>query len=118
MVYAYKPDYMDNMPRYRKLLIDLVDEHGLRPGARILRTSAQSLSDWLAGTEPRLEALEKISRHFFIPVPALLLDQGDDSELNDRIIAGLYKLDADRKQQVADLITRLLSSTGRACESA
>lgn len=103
---------MNAMPRYRKLLADLVEEHGIRPGARLLRVTPQSLADWVTGTEPRLDALEKISRHFFIPIPALLLPQGDDSELNDRIIAGLYKLDADRKQQVADLIRRLLSATG------
>lgn len=101
------------MPRYRKLLNDLVEEHGLRPGARILRVTPQSLADWVAGTEPRLEALEKISRHFIIPVPALLLPQGDDSELNDRIIAGLCKLDAEQKRTVADLVMRLSSGLCR-----
>ena len=100
------------MPRYRKLLNDLVEEHGLRPGARILRVTPQSLSDWVAGTEPRIDALKKISRHFIIPVPALLLPQGDDSELNDRIIAGLCKLDAEQKRQIDSLINQLASGSG------
>lgn len=97
-----------NRPRYLALLTQLVAEHGIRPSARMLGVNYQSVSNWVnMGTEPSLEGLEKIGRHFMVPVPALLLEDGDDAELNDRIIAGLSKLDATQKQMVIDLIRRL-----------
>jgi hypothetical protein len=111
-------DLTEKMPRYRKLLVDLIEEQGLRPSARLLRVNPQSLSDWATGTEPRLDALEKISRHFFIPVPALLMPQGDSSEWDERIISALPRLDIAQKRQVVDLITRLLSSSGAEAENA
>jgi DNA-binding transcriptional MerR regulator len=67
---------------YQKLLADYLAEHSIGEAAKALNTTKNSIHQWSKyGTEPRIDALTEMARHFRVPRPLLILDIDNLSEI-------------------------------------
>jgi transcriptional regulator with XRE-family HTH domain len=91
--------------RYKDLLSKIIDTDGipLREVARELGLPPGSIHNYLyQSTEPRRDALEKMSAYFEEPVSQLL---SEDDDLTARILTLVRRMDQDQKQLLLDDIT-------------
>jgi transcriptional regulator with XRE-family HTH domain len=89
--------------RYKDLLLKEIEDGAvLRELARKINIPPPSLHNYLyQGTEPRRDALEKMSRFFREPVSQLL---SEDDDTTARILTLVRRLDQDEKLK---LLTQL-----------
>jgi len=90
--------------RYKDLLLkEIADGAVLRELARKIDLSPPSLHNYLyQGTEPRRDALEKMSRYFREPISQLI---SEDDDTTARILTLVRRMNQDEKQELLETLS-------------
>lgn len=101
------------MLRYKKLLRDAIERNpNYYALGREMQLPPNSIHDWVNSEKhAHMKSLERISKHFNVPIPCLLMEVGKRRSDDDMIIEALTMLTKDQKKQVIALIKTLTTDS-------